>query len=222
MNEKYTAMHELMIISNIKKNKKDDEFDLITSKSNIDSTILDKILNICIAFNINMFIKSDYRDHLNISELITSSSIQATNSSQTIKKHALEHNTTSFEKIVLKNKTHLLKNEIVAEFNVLDETAYKIINMSIQLVIEYLNILAREKKLNVRGIIQILESGNNETIKTLSANYIYLIKELSINNRKRTTSYQRGKKDNSINFNMNYIIALVIVSIIMYYYIYLL
>lgn len=202
------------------------ELEVLSNDMDILPGLFEKILDQCIKINLLLFVESDFREHLMLSNIITRNySFQNENANVEIStlmdNDELNNGINQWKKIIYKTKCTLIENKMGKYHKISIESIRWILKCSITLILIYFNELSKLHKKNVLGIIKLIEPVKNEIYSDIPLSTIDQLQSISAKNRKRTNHYQRGfiqKKDYYAIIYPIVIVSIIVLIYIYYYY----
>ena len=214
-------MNEANPIDEIKAQVSIETINEINIKYELSSSTTEEIMSKLIATHLLLLQHSDFREHLYISEIITSTPENKSflTSADTPPNREIELNN-KLKLILYKNKSDSIVSKIMADYNVPKICVNTILNYCLTLTRFFLHELIKNKKLNVRGILQVLDKHTSTFNSIVGNEILFKIKNISSNNRRRTSHYTRGKvfKDNYAFYYPIVVVFLILVAYMYYYF----
>lgn len=208
------------IIDDINQNLSSLEINKLSHVLHLDDARIREILNTTISTILILLIRSDFREHLKISEIISGNQVHSKLQNNESNTHYKSEADKELSRVLLKKQSKLIIQAINEKYNLSEEGINILFQHGLQLTLDYLNNITRVNKLNVRGIIILLESQNDELLKNIEPTVLNNIKIVSSNNRKRTSKYTRGPVFKN-NYSVFFPLLVVVLIVVMYFFLYL-
>lgn len=208
------------IIDDINQNLSSLEINKLSHVLHLDDARIREILNTTISTILILLIRSDFREHLKISEIISGNQVHSKLQNNESNTHYKSEADKELSRVLLKKQSKLIIQAINEKYNLSEEGINILFQHGLQLTLDYLNNITRVNKLNVRGIIIHLESQNDELLKNIEPTVLNNIKIVSSNNRKRTSKYTRGPVFKN-NYSVFFPLLVVVLIVVMYFFLYL-
>lgn len=209
------------IIDDINQNLSSLEINKFSHVLHLDDATIREILNTTISTILILLIRSDFREHLKISEIISGNQVHSKLQNNESNTHYKSVAAKELSRVLLKKQSKLIIQAINEKYKLSGEGINMLFQHGLQLTLNYLNNITRVNKLNVRGIISHLESQNDELLKNIEPTVLNNIKIVSSNNRKRTSKYTRGGPVFKNNYAVYFPLLVVVLIAVMYFFLYL-
>jgi hypothetical protein len=208
------------ILDSINKKINPNEINQLSTLLQVEVNTVSNIITTTISTVLVLLIRSDFREHLQIAEIISGNQVwDALDMNQSNKRYK-SVGAKELSHVLLKKQGKTIVHAMNEKYKLSEDDMNMLFQHGVQYTLEYLYNITRVNKLNVRGIISHLETQHDELTKHIEPIVLKNIKKISLNNRKRTSNYTRGPVFKN-NYAVYFPVLVVVMIVALYFFLYL-